>query len=184
MEKGSLVSVLISLALVGCTATEMFSATSPESGGQRASGHVYDIDYVKNKGWTQILIMPMGGERNPTLQTDNALVQAVLETALLDRLSTEVTYYESGSAGPAKILTATISAGPPTCPVKGCVERVTCVVDGECSARINGELQEAKTKEIRALGVLLTAINKKKAVENLVVDPKTYQIHQVKINAP
>ena len=184
MGKGSLVGILMSFALLGCTATEMFSPSNAESGGQRASGHVYDIDYVKKAGWTQILIMPMGGDRNPTFQTDNAFVQAVLETALLDRLPTEVTYYESGNTGPAKILTATVSAGPPTCPVKGCVERVTCVANGECSARINGELKEAKTKEIRALGVLLTAINKKKAVENLVIDPKTYQIHQVKINAP
>ena len=41
----------------------------------------------------------------------------------------------------------------------------------------------AKTKEIRVLGVLLTAVNKKKPIEYLTLDA-SHTIVRVKINVP
>jgi len=151
------------------------------------SGYAYDIDYMNRppiQQWTQIGLKAMSGNGTLVSQTDNPILQTVLQTALLDRLQADVTYYEKDGPGPkAKLVTAAVTAKP-DCSGKWCVVKVACLANGECSARFRGEVREAKTNNSRALGVLLTSITQKKAVENLDVDATTYEIRQVKVNDP
>ena len=102
----------------------------------------------------------------------------------MDRLQAEVTYYESDGQGPkAKLLTAAVSQVLVAL-ARGVSKKWPAVANGECAARNTGEEHEAKTNNSRVLGVLLASMNQKKAVENLDVEPTTYQIRHVKINDP
>jgi hypothetical protein len=181
MKRGNVLVGVIIVALLGL-AMEFAIAADGSPTDKMYAGRVYDIDYLGNRGWTQILIAPPAGTVNLAATTESSLVQAVLETALLNGMQAHVTYQDGQ---PAKIQTASLSTGPlGGCFEKGCVQAVSCsAATGECSARITGETQDAKTSNYRALGILLTAINKKKAVEYLTLDEQ-HVIMRVKVNVP
>ncbi len=186
MGKSNAVWIVMSLAVLsgGCVTDK---SALVEGEVKSFSGRAYDIDSMNRplkQEWTQILMKTMSGTDTLVSQTNSTILQTVLQTSLMDRLQAEVTYYESDGPGPkAKLLTAAVSAGL-GCSGKGCVEKVACLANGECAARIRGEEHEAKTNNSRVLGVLLASMNQKKAVENLDVEPTTYQIRHVKINDP
>ena len=110
MVRTSVFGILMIVVLVGCAMPDMSSSMDTGSPENSLSGHVYDIDFLNRQGWTQILIKPNDGK---ALQTDNAFVQAVLETALLNTYQADATY-EPSDSGPRKITTATVTVSLPT----------------------------------------------------------------------
>ncbi len=147
---------------------------------QNFAGRVYDIDYLGNQGWTQVLIQPAGGDSNLVVTTKSELLQQILEVALLNATEVRVTF----RAGDQAELQTAVLRPTTACSEKGCVEEARCSApEGTCSARVIGQSTEVRTNSLRALGVLLTAISKKKAVEYLDVDNQGF-IKRVKINVP
>ncbi len=176
---GLLVGPLV-CALLGFT-MPLGIAAEKTGAVKTAVGRVYDIDY--GPAATQIGIMPPTGTSGP-FTTTSALLQAVLETALLDGIEVEVTY---GDGKPAPILSVSVSTATPgtaKCSDKDCVQSVRCTATPvECSARVVGDTRDAKTTSDRAVGVLLTAITKNKPVEYLDLDEQG-TIRRVKVNVP
>ncbi len=173
----------LGLALLVATLCAPMSGSGLQRGeaptDQNFSGRVYDLDYLGLQGWTQVLIQPVGGGANLVAITKSELLQRFLEIALLNAPDVRITYR---AGDPAELRTAVLR---PTaaCSEKGCVEEASCgAEEGTCSARITGYPQ-VKTKSPRALGILLTAIGKKKAVEYLDIDKQGF-IVRVKINVP
>lgn len=146
------------------------------------SGRVYDIDYLGRQGWTQVLFQAVPGDSNTNLAaiTKSDQLQRILETALLNSREVGVAYLKGQ---PLEIQMVVLYAGV-DCSDKGCVQKVRCgVAVGTCLATIVGENAEVHIKDARALGILLTSMAKKKAVEYLEVDDQDF-IVRVKINVP
>jgi hypothetical protein len=152
------------------------------TGSQSFVGRVYDIDFVMNAGSTQVLIESPEHKPNLVATTKSPRVQAVLQTALQTRLPVTVTYRDGQ---PATI--SSVSLGQPNtpdCSAEGCVQTVRCVEPSdECSVVVLGKERPAKTIDLGALGILLTSIGKKRAVEYLTLG-KNDLILRVKFNEP
>ena len=76
------------------------------------------------------------------------------------------------------------ASGDPTgCTQGSCVKQVKCdAIKGMCIAYIQGQPSKVTTDNARALGILLTAISKRKAVDSLQLNGR--EIARVKINVP
>ncbi len=147
---------------------------------QNFAGRVYDLDYLGRQGWTQVLIESTGSHSELVATSKSELIQRTLETALLNETEVRVTYQ---AGNPAELRTAILRSNAP-CSNKGCVEEVVCdVAEDACSAKIIGQSTKVRTKSIRALGILLSAVTKKQAVGELDVDDAG-SIMRVKINVP
>lgn len=147
---------------------------------QNFAGRVYDLDYLGRQGWTQVLIESTGSHSELVATTQNELIQQILETALLNGTEVRVTYR---AGNPTELRTAILRSNT-ACSNRGCVEEVVCdVAEDTCLAKIIGQSTKVRTKSIRALGILLSAVTKKQAVGELDVDD-TGSIMRVKINVP
>jgi hypothetical protein len=144
---------------------------------QNFVGTVYDLDYLGNQGWTQALLKTATGQTDLVATTKSEILQAVLEAGILNATSVSVTYR---AGEPAELHSATLRLIP-ACREKGCIEEVRCTSE-ECFAKLTG-YSEIRTTNPRALGILLTAVKKKKAVEYLDVNQRG-EIVRVKINVP
>jgi hypothetical protein len=170
------------LAVVGRTFLALALLTSMLSSSQAPPdqnfvGTVYDLDYLGNQGWTQALLKTATGQTDLAATTKSEILQAVLEAGILNATSVSVTYR---AGEPAELHSATLRPTP-ACREKGCVEEVRCASEG-CFAKVTG-YSEVRTTNPRALGILLTAVQKKKAVEYLDVNQQG-EIVRVKINIP
>jgi hypothetical protein len=134
------------------------------------TGTVRDVDYGSAK--TQVLIGPhfIG-----TVKSD--LLQDVLQTSLISERAVRVTYY-------GKDITRAVLIQTPTtpCPDGGCVLEIDCT-GSECTALVDGEPDRLRVIDRRTLGILLTAINDGRRVDNLAFDENRI-ITRVKVNMP
>jgi hypothetical protein len=143
------------------------------------TGRVYDLDYLYVQGWTQALIQPTAGNAELAATTQDPLLQRILEVSLLNSIEATLTY-QSGE--PAKLQTALVQS-PTGCTQGSCVKQVKCdTTKGMCIAYIQGESGEVTTDSPRALGILLTAISKRKPVDYLQLNGR--EIVRVKISVP
>jgi len=143
------------------------------------TGRVYDLDYLHVQGWSQTLIQQSAGNSELAATTQDPLLQRILEVSLLNSIETTVTYQQGE---PAKLQTALVRS-PTGCTQGSCVEQVKCdTTKAMCSAYIEGQSGEVTTDNARALGILLTAISKRKPVDYLQLNG--HEIVRVKINAP
>jgi hypothetical protein len=162
------------LALALLTSMLSSSAASPD---QNFVGTVYDLDYLGNQGWTQALLKTARGQTDLVATTKSEILQDVLEAGILNAAPVSVTYRPGE---PAELHSASLRPNP-ACREKGCVEELRCTSE-KCFAKLTG-YSEVRTTNLRALGILLTAIQKKKAVEYLDVNQQG-EIVRVKINIP
>lgn len=170
--------------LVATLLASAFGAGLPQAPAptdQNFVGRVYQLDYLAGQGWTQVLVRPAIGD--PLIaKTQNEPLQQILETAILNETEARVTYRAGSHGEPAELRTAVLRPTTP-CTENWCVEEVRCsAAEATCFARIKGQSPDVKTESPRALGILLTAISNKKAVEDLEV--KQGLIVRVKISVP
>ena len=140
------------------------------------TGTAYDIDYASDQ--TQVLIRPAGAPEGPNLVgfIKFDAIQDVLQTSLVASRMVQVTHYRQN------IIRAVLIQTPTICSEDGCVLEVDCS-DFECTAVITGESARVKVPNRRALGILLTAINDGRRVEELIVNQQR-EITRVKVNVP
>ena len=149
----------------------LLSAAAPTPPAS-ASGRVRDIDYSAKA--TQVIVD--GGSASTEfvgLVTDERL-QEVLESAFVSQRSVDVRH--SGMA----ITGVTLTGAPTLCSAAGCVETLSCSAS-RCEATISGHTGTVTTTSVRALGILLTAVNNRSSVSELATDAKG-RITRVKVN--
>ena len=173
--------VLLGVSITALTALLYMNAASCRA-EESFTGRVYDIDYLGVQGWTQVLIQGTGSAPGLVGTTSTEHVQRILEAALITGDQVNVTYWPGQ---PAEIRSAELRTSPAsTCIQTGCVGAVSCsAVTSKCSAKIQGQPGEAYTYSVRAVGILLSALIKRKPVEYLTLDTASV-ITRVKINVP
>lgn len=140
------------------------------------TGTAYDIDYAPER--TQVLIRPTGAPEGENLIgfLKSDMIQDLLQTSLVASRTVRVTHYGQN------IIRAVLVQTPTLCTDAGCVTEVDCA-DFECTVVVVGESGRVLAKDRRVLGVLLTAINGGRRVEELIVDQHR-NITRVKVNVP
>ena len=167
------------LSLVVFAVLAVDGAPTKQRAAKPVIGKVYDLDYLGGQGWTQVLVQPSGSSTNLVLTTKNNLVQFVLQSAVLNSLAVSITH----EANDPKRIISVVLAATQACGDNGCVEKVTCSEpDGTCTASVKDH-GPARTRNVRALGILLTALSKKTKTEYLSLDKDGF-ITRVKINLP
>lgn len=183
-------SVTLGLALlVGTLLASALGAGPPGKQAltdQNFVGRVRQLDYLARQGWTQVLFQPDLSPK-PSASTKSELLQQILETALLNSAEVHGTYRAGKAGDPVDLQTVILRVTSP-CSEKWCVEELSCSAEKEaCSARINSESTEVTTNNARAVGVLLTAITKQKAVDYLELEKQSDKqslIVRVQIGVP
>lgn len=140
-------------------------ARSKTDAGAVTVGIVRDLDFSSKE--TQVLI-----ESDRYVVTDER-VQRVLEFSMVTQSSVRVT-----AMGEQIESVAVLPTLLPACSGARCVRELTCAP--ECTAVIEN-YGEVTTSDPRALGILLTALEKGVPVDNLAVDAE-HRITQVKVN--
>jgi hypothetical protein len=140
-------------------------------------GHVHDLDHLGGNGRTQVLLAPPTGPKVAVV-TRSAAVQAVLQASLLTGLEAEI---EAAGSDPATIVSVKLAVHPQP-QREGRVQSVTCVESsGLCSASVAGHPEPVTTTDALALGVLLTAFEKRRPVSYLEFDASA-EIKRVRID--
>ncbi len=143
------------------------------------AGWIYDLDYLAEQGYTQVLIRATEDSLNLTTRTTSDRFQRILEAALVSETEVQGTY---SSGEPGRLLTIVLRTQT-SCSEQGCVQEIRCsTIDDTCFATIKGR-SDVKTNNSRAFGILLAALNKKRPVEYLTVGKDGFII-RVKINVP
>jgi hypothetical protein len=160
---------LFQVVVIACIAGNAIAQT-----GTPFSGRVRDIDY--SSAQTQVILSGTAPTDELVATVASDRVQGVLQSALVSGRTAKVSHLNH------KIQSATLLSSPTTCAGPGCVEQLSCSV-GSCKATISGHQGDVSTTDRRALGILLTAVNKGVPVSELMTE-KNGTIKRVKVNVP
>jgi len=147
-------------------------------------GEVYDLDYIQNLNWCQVLIrQPVDGFIG--FVRDDRL-QSPLETAM--QLAVPVTVYHD-DAKPKRIYRVVVRRAPPVPrPPKGLHYVVEVDVDendGKCKATVlgsDGKKSKVFTRDARFESILVTALREAWKIGYLDYDPTTGEVSRGKLN--
>ena len=141
-------------------------------------GTAYDIDYSRER--TQVLVRPAGDQPvNLVGFVTSDMLQDVLESSLIASRQVSVTHYGDELIA-HQIIRVVLLATPMTCSDNGCVTELDCSAL-ECTATIVGQSRRLNLSDRRVLGVILTAVNSGRHVEELIVD-QSGNLTRVKVN--
>ena len=95
-----MVSIVVIIAFAAAYLAQPQFALAAEKSAQSEtfSGFVYDIDYIENLGWCQVLIRKDNTSPNLVVITKEHRMQTILETSVIRNLPVEVSY-KPGSPG-------------------------------------------------------------------------------------
>jgi hypothetical protein len=145
---------------------------------ENLTGRVYDVDYGGGPHTSTQVLIRAGDNSTAGFITKSELLQRILETAFLSATDVTIAYRQTS---PKELVKVALRLTAP-CSEKGCVDEIRCnATEKTCFAKIVGRSSDVRTADPRALGVLLTAIGKKKAADYLDIDKQGY-ILRVKIN--
>jgi hypothetical protein len=169
-----LIAVLTTLSVHDAIAQD--SNTKANRPSLEFTGTAYDIDYAPDR--TQVLIRPAGNPAGVNLVgfVKSDVLQDVLQTSFVASRIVRVTHYDQN------IIRVVLVHTPTLCSEPGCVSEIDCS-DFGCTAVIVGESDQVRLTDRRTLGVLLTAINDGRRVEELIVNANRI-ITRVKVNIP
>ena len=162
---GTITAILVVVALI------LPNAMAANPSGIHA-GRVRDIDFLGNH--TQIIISGPAPTDDLVATVADDRLQSLLQSAFLTGRTVQV-------SAKGVITKVTLRSSLTHCSTSGCVQELRCTTS--CEATIADRAGQAITANRRALGILLTAINKDIPVEELITD-KNDQIARVKVNIP
>jgi hypothetical protein len=178
------------IRLVQCGAISLLAAIvfasgiTPMHAGAAGAGKFIgvprDIDYIKNLGWTQVILQ---SKDQLVARTTSDPLERILLVALMRRHDVTVEYVDDGAAKP-KLLTSVLLM------VKSKNEQGQVSVlaftekDKKYLATIYDQSTNVKvwTDNPRMQGILETAVRESIPVQELSIDPKTMEILRGKVN--
>jgi hypothetical protein len=156
---------------------------------KQLAGTVYDVDYIEKAKMSQVAVKPDTAEPGGALHVKSALLQSILEVAVRNASTVELTYEDTSDK---MIVVASVSVPgqggtPPPAPLKcgseECVRKVECTAGGRCTAvvQVKGADVTGHTTSALAAALLASGLDEQRGVEEFQVDASGL-ITRVKIN--
>jgi len=170
----------VALAFVSIAAAK---EPSPAPMKKQLAGTVYDVDYIEKAKMSQVAVKPDTAEPGGALHVKSALLQSILEVAVRNASTVELTYEDTSDK---MIVVASVSVPgqggtPPPAPLKCGSEE--CVRKVECTAvvQVKGADVTGHTTSALAAALLASGLDEQRGVEEFQVDASGL-ITRVKIN--
>lgn len=180
MKRSVKLLILVSAAVLAIIARSDSVAQDKPSSEGKFTGVPRDIDYIKNAGWTQIIVQGNVPTESLVAETKNDRIESVLLVALSLRIEVTVAYVE----GTPKTLA---SVKLPLVPrdEQGYVSSLSVSEkDSYCRAVIFDQSKKVTvwTKSVQMQRVLETAAQQSIPVQELSYDSGTMEITRGKVN--
>ena len=173
-----IVSVFPLLSGPLATGPRVIAADQPIS---QFTGVPRDIDYLKNQGWTQVILQGKDPNSELVSMTKNDRIQSILLVAFSLKSEVTVDYFQSKPIPTLKAVKLSVKA----LPEKGRVSELKLdEKDNYCRATIYHDMKFVGvwTRDARMQSILETALRQSIPVQELMFDEKTNEITRGKVN--